>query len=81
MIEKYPASDSTMDGLSLQPMESKVYRVNYVEGLEQQLADQLNLLKRAHDYFKANYSYIFEDKEIMRLYGDIEEALKDSEEE
>lgn len=49
--------------------------------LKQQNADQLNLLRRAHDYFRANYSYIFEDKEMMRLYGDIEEALDDSEEE
>ena len=38
-------------------------------------ADRLNLLKRVSDWFKAYYSYIQLDKDVMRLWKEIDDEL------
>ena len=37
--------------------------------------DQNKLLKRCRNWFRANYSYVYEDKEVMQLWGEIDDEL------
>ena len=59
---------------------SRKWRVLEVraEKAEALAADRLKLLRRMSDWFKANYSYVYEDEEAMKLWKEIDEELADA---
>ena len=42
---------------------------------EARVAQLVELLRRSSDWFKANYSYVYEDKETMQLWAEIDDEL------